>query len=143
MQACIAEPNQTDKYRIGDDLPVTDLSVPQIMVINGPGSGSSFALSKSVSSIGRGNDQEIQLDFGDSYISRKGHAAIFHDEEQDRYLIRFGGKQNAVRLNNGILLGTQYLENWDHIQIGKTTLCFAPPANDRFDQCGGRNLTRH
>jgi len=143
MQACVAEPDQFDRYRIGDDLPVTDLSPARIMVINGPGCGSSFSLSESVSSIGRNDDQAIQLDFGDSYVSRENHATILYDEAQGRYLIRWEGKPNPVRLNNRILLGTEYLDKWDHIHIGKTTLCFAPSTGGRSDQHVTQHATKH
>ncbi|MBF9035448.1 FHA domain-containing protein [Rhodobacterales bacterium HKCCE2091] len=95
-----------------------------IVVVEGPGRGASFTVSTSVSTIGRGEDQAICLDFGDQSISRQHHAAVAYDSEQNKFFIGHGGKSNVVRLNGTPVLATEELSNGDLIRIGKTTLRF-------------------
>jgi hypothetical protein len=95
-----------------------------IVVVDGPGRGASFAVTTSVSSIGRGSDQAISLNFGDSSISRQNHAAIAYDAEQNRFFIGHGNKSNIVRRNGQPVLATEELLDGDTIRIGKTSLRF-------------------
>ena len=95
-----------------------------IVVVDGPGRGAAFALSPGVAQIGRGEDQTICLDFGDTSISRQNHAALAYDSEQRRHYLGHGGKSNLVRLNDRPVLSTEELHNGDLIRIGETTLRF-------------------
>ncbi|WP_253913103.1 FHA domain-containing protein [Pseudoruegeria sp. HB172150] len=95
-----------------------------LVVIDGPGRGASFALYSGVSQIGRGEDQSVQLNFGDMAISRENHAAIAYDEEQNAFYLGHGGKANIVRLNGRPVLSTEEISNADLIRIGETTLRF-------------------
>ena len=47
-----------------------------VLVMAGPGRGHCFPLVAGMSQIGRGDDQAVSLDFGDSAVSRNNHAAI-------------------------------------------------------------------
>jgi hypothetical protein len=93
-----------------------------LVVKEGPGTGSAFALTQGVSQIGRGVDQTVALDFGDMAISRQNHAAIAYDPTSHRFHIGHGGKSNLVRLNGKPLLSTEIVGDGDEIQIGETTL---------------------
>jgi hypothetical protein len=95
-----------------------------IVVVDGPGRGAYFAVTNSVSSLGRGLDQSICLNFGDASISRNNHAAIAYDAEQNRFFLGHGNKSNIVRRNGQPVLSTEELMNGDEIRIGKTTLRF-------------------
>jgi hypothetical protein len=95
-----------------------------IVVVDGPGRGAYFAVTNSVSSIGRGLDQSICLNFGDASISRNNHAAIAYDAEQNRFFLGHGNKSNIVRRNGQPVLSTEELMDGDEIRIGKTTLRF-------------------
>jgi hypothetical protein len=95
-----------------------------IVVIAGPGRGASFTLVAGVSSIGRGSDQAIALDFGDLAISRDNHASIAYDDREDRFLLGHGGKANLVRLNGRPVVSTEDLSDGDEIAIGDTVLRF-------------------
>jgi len=95
-----------------------------IVVIAGPGRGASFSLVAGVSSIGRGADQAIALDFGDLAISRENHAAIVYDDRDDRFLLGHGGKANIVRLNGRPVVSTEEMSDGDEIAIGDTVLRF-------------------
>ncbi len=93
-----------------------------LVVVDGPGRGHSMALGTGVSQIGRGDDQVIQLDFGDTSISRSNHASIAFDEEQRSFFLGHGGKANLVRLNGAPVLSTERVSHGDKIRIGETTL---------------------
>ena len=89
-----------------------------MVVVEGPGRGASFALTAGVSQIGRGDDQAVRLDFGDTSISRNNHAAVAYDDEQAKFFLGHGGKSNLVRKNGMPVLSTEELANGDRIRIG-------------------------
>jgi hypothetical protein len=95
-----------------------------IVVVHGPGRGAFFAVYNGVSQIGRGEDQAIKLDFGDSSISRSNHAAIAYDDESNGFFLGHGGKTNIVRLNDRPVISTEPMQHHDRIRIGETTLLF-------------------
>ena len=102
--------------------PLTYHAVGWLVVVEGPGRGHSMPLRTGVSQLGRGDDQSVQLDFGDTSISRDNHASIAFDEERRGFYIGHGGKANLVRLNNAPVLSTELVVNGDLIRIGETTL---------------------
>ena len=104
-----------------------------LIVLKGPGRGSSFELRSGVSQIGRGEGQAVRLDFGDSSISRSNHAAIAYDNEQRCFFIGHGGKTNLVRLNNRPVLSTEEINDGDLIRIGETVLRFVGLCGPDFD----------
>jgi hypothetical protein len=104
-----------------------------LIVLKGPGRGSSFELHSGVSQIGRGEGQAVRLDFGDSSISRSNHAAIAYDNEQRCFFIGHGGKTNLVRLNNKPVLSTEEINDGDLIRIGETVLRFVGLCGPDFD----------
>ena len=103
-----------------------------IIVIDGPGRGASFSLHAGVSNIGRGEDQAVRLDFGDTSISRNNHAAVAFDEEQGQFFLGHGGKSNLVRLNGKPVLSTEEMANGDEIRIGETSLKFVALCGEDF-----------
>lgn len=95
-----------------------------VAVIDGPGEGNAVPVFGRVCVIGRGADQDIRLDFGDTSISRDKHAAIAFDDEQNKFYLGHGGKSNMIRLNGRPVLSTEELSHGDTIRIGETTLRF-------------------
>jgi hypothetical protein len=108
-----------------------------IVVTDGPGRGAAFTLGAGVSSIGRDEDQVIQLDFGDTAISRHMHAAIAYDPETRGFFLGQGGKSNIVRLNGRPVLSTEDLKDGDVIRIGETTLKLIAFCGRHFDWAAG------
>lgn len=106
--------------------------VAWIVVADGPGRGHSFTLHSGVSTIGRGDDQTVVLDLGDTSISREKHAAIAYDDEANSFFLGHGGKSNIVRLNGRPVLSTEDLRHGDMIRIGETTLRFVALCGDGF-----------
>lgn len=112
--------------------PITYRAVGWLVVVEGPGCGHSMPLRTGASQVGRGDDQTVQLDFGDTSISRQNHASIAFDEEQRAFFIGHGGKANLVRLNEAPVLSTERLKHGDKIRIGETTLQLVAFCGDDF-----------
>ncbi|MEM6887950.1 MAG: FHA domain-containing protein [Pseudomonadota bacterium] len=112
-----------------------------LVIVDGPGLGHSFSLFSGASVIGRGDDQVIKLDFGDTSISRSNHAAIAYDNEANKFYIGHGGKSNIIRKNARPVLSTEELHHTDLIRIGETTLRFVALCGSDFkwDTTGDQN----
>ena len=112
---------------------MTRCPVGWVAIVDGPGRGATFALGTGVSTIGRGTGQSLQLDFGDTRISRENHASLAYDPETRGVYLRHGGKANLVRLNGKPVLNTETLHNGDEIRIGETRLRFVALCRESFD----------
>lgn len=110
----------------------TEFPFGWVVIIKGPGRGNAIAIGAGVSQIGRGDDQAIQLDFGDNSISRENHAAIAFDPEDRKFYLGHGGKANIVRLNGKPVLSTEPLSDGDLIRIGETTMTFVAFCGEDF-----------
>lgn len=104
-----------------------------LVITGGPGRGASVTLTEGLMQIGRNDDQAIQLDFGDTGISRSNHAVIAYDPEDRKCYLGHGGKANLVRLNGKPVLSTVPLSSGDLIRISETSLRFAAFCDDGFD----------
>jgi hypothetical protein len=129
----------TDPFEAGaaPTAAVVRFPVGWIVVVDGPGRGASFTLFNGVSAIGRGDDQPVKLDFGDTSISRTNHAVVAYDNEQRKFFLGHGGKANIVRLNGKPVLSTEELGHNDIIRIGETTLRFLALCGADFDWADG------
>ena len=103
-----------------------------MIVVKGPGRGACFTLGAGASKIGRGEDQPVRLNFGDTSISRDNHAVVAYDNEQRKFFLGHGGKANLVRLNDMPVLATEPLTDADLIRIGETTLRFVALCGPEF-----------
>ncbi|WP_170780406.1 FHA domain-containing protein [Ruegeria conchae] len=104
-----------------------------LVVTAGPGRGAAITLTEGLMQIGRNDDQAIQLDFGDTGISRSNHAVIAYDPEDRKCYLGHGGKANLVRLNGKPVLSTIALSNGDSIRISETSIRFMAFCDDGFD----------
>ena len=104
-----------------------------LVVTGGPGRGASITLKEGLMQIGRNDDQAIQLDFGDTGISRSNHAFIAYDPEDRKCYLGHGGKANLVRLNGKPVLSTVPLASGDLIRISETSLRFVAFCDENFD----------
>lgn len=132
FQATEAEPDVFDRAGQSDASGRSQFPVGWIIVVEGPGRGNAFTLKGGVMQIGRGAGQGVQLDFGDTAISRENHAAVAFDDETGKFFLGHGGKSNLVRLNGAPVLSTEELSNRDRIRIGETTLMFIGLCNEEF-----------
>ncbi len=138
---------ETDPISAVAHRPAPEIRYPAgwLVVVEGPGRGAFFAVTTSVSSIGRGADQSISLNFGDASISRQNHAAIAYDAEQNRFFLGHGSKSNIVRRNGQPVLATEEMFDGDAIRIGKTTLRFVALCGEDFTwgEIGEEDGTAH
>ncbi|MBF9036850.1 FHA domain-containing protein [Rhodobacterales bacterium HKCCE2091] len=104
-----------------------------LVVVEGPGRGAAVSLSVGLNSVGRGEDNSAQVDFGDDTISRDAHAYVSYDDERREFHISHSGKTNLVRLNDAPVLQSQELSHGDQIRIGATTLGFVALCGPHFD----------
>ena len=123
---------ETSTDNASDENSIVMFPVGWLLVVSGPGRGASYTLQPGVSQIGRGDDQSVQLDFGDNGISRQNHAAIAFDPEENKFFLGHGGKSNLVRLNGKPVLSTEEVRDKDLIKIGETTLRFVALCGDEF-----------
>lgn len=110
-----------------------DFPTGWVVVTDGPGRGKFFPVYSSAAMIGRGEDQAIRLDFGDSAISRHNHAAIAYDPDSGKFYVGHGGKSNIIRLNGKPLLSTEVLEHGAVLRIGETRLRFVALCDEAFN----------
>ncbi len=99
-----------------------------LVVDEGAGQGVTFPLADEVVSIGRAEDKGIRLDFGDTYISRTGHATLQYCASSKTVAIHDGEKVNPVRVNGVAVDGARALRHRDQIMVGRTTLRFVANA---------------
>ena len=104
-----------------------------LVVVSGPGRGKFAPVLDGLNSVGRGDDQSAQLDFGDDSISRSDHAYISYDHMDRSFKIQMGGKANLVRLNKAPVLQPIDIKTGDRISIGRTELAFVSFCVENFD----------
>ncbi|MEE4118985.1 MAG: FHA domain-containing protein [Paracoccaceae bacterium] len=114
-----------------------DFPVGWLVVVGGAGRGASFALTSGVATLGRGEDQTVRLDFGDTAISRQGHASIVFDDETGRFFLGAGSRTNLVRRNGRPVLATEEVAGGDEIRLGETTLRLVALCGDGFSWSDG------
>lgn len=156
VEAAIAAPTPTRRRRnatrlIGfehSDDAVTDLfdqksndgdhaalmfPVGWVLVIEGEGRGTCYGLTKGLNQVGRGEENSITLDFGDTSISRKNHCAIVYDDEERKFILGHGGKSNIVRLNGKAVISNEDLADGDTVKVGSTVLQLKTLCGPDFD----------
>ncbi len=104
-----------------------------LVVTGGPGRGASAPLVAGMNPVGRGEENAVQVDFGDDTISRDPHAFVTYDNEARMFHLSHGGKTNIVRLNDAPVLNSDTLTSGDTIRIGATSLRFVALCGSDFD----------
>jgi hypothetical protein len=105
-----------------------------LVILQGPGQGNYRSIHYGSNTIGRGADQRIRLDFGDTAISSSEHAYLVYDSRSRSFQIAPNlGRQNISRLNDDALVMPHVLKAKDRITIGETTLLFMPLCGPDFE----------
>ncbi len=113
--------------------PADDPVVGWLVVIDGPGKGSSMALGYGMNQIGRQPDQKVCLPFGDELISRTGHAALTYDPMSRKFFLTHGGGRNLTYVAGAPVLSPTELAGGEEILMGRTRLRFVPFCGPSFD----------
>lgn len=103
-----------------------------LVIIDGPGKGNFLKIGYGQNTVGRGNGERICLDFGDSLISRSGHAIVTYDPRGRRFYLQPGSGPNLSYLNDAPILQATELPAFSHIIMGETTLRFVPFCGQDF-----------
>lgn len=109
-----------------------DPVVGWLVVVDGPGKGTSIKLGFGMNPIGRAPEERVSLNFGDEEISRTGHAVVTYDPKGNKFYLQHGGGVNLTYLGDSPVLQAQELKGRELISIGKTQLCFIPFCNSSF-----------
>lgn len=110
----------------GDELQVDLAGVPRggvLIATRGPNSGSEFALTDGLTTIGRHPDSDIFLD--DVTVSRR-HVEV--EDAGEGYRIRDVGSLNGTYVNQQLIEQEQALANGDEVQVGRFKLVFVAGA---------------
>ena len=105
-----------------------------LVVVEGPGKGRSVELFEGRNLVGRGEDCEVRLDFGDASISRDYSFVVRYTAGARRFKIASNiAVRNAAKLNNEEFDETVDLHPFDHVTVGATRLRFMPLCGEAFD----------
>lgn len=110
-----------------------DPAVGWLVIMEGPGRGKNCSVYYGQNSIGRGPEQRIRLNFGDTRIARDTHAFVIYDDISRTFYIRDNGKTNLVRLNGAPVMTPMPLKDRDRITIGSTVMMFVALCGPDFD----------
>jgi hypothetical protein len=112
----------------------SDPVVGWLVVVGGPGLGAFRAIYEGNNAIGRGKEQRIPIDFGDTTISSEEQAYIRYDSMDRSFLfVPNLSKTNIVAINDKRPTGAVKLELMDVITMGRTQLAFVPFCGEEFD----------
>lgn len=103
-----------------------------LAIISEAGKGTSYTLTFGMNTIGRGEENHISIQNGDSSISREKHALIIYDYANNLFFIKHGDGQFLSYVNGEVLLDTRQLKANDRIKVGSTELIFIPLCSDEF-----------
>ncbi|MBF0344819.1 MAG: FHA domain-containing protein [Nitrospirae bacterium] len=104
-----------------------------LVCVEGSEKGRDYRIRPGINEVGRDDTADLSLSIrGDDMISRRDHAEIEYDpEENSYYLIR--KKNQAVKLNDEKVRQPVRLKAYDIIQFGQTTLIFIPLCTEHFN----------
>lgn len=113
--------------------PARDPVVGWLVVVDGPGRGTSLRLGMGQNTIGRGTGARVRINFGDNEISRTNHAVVTYDPRGSHFYVQPGRGLNLTYLEDEPVLVPQRLPNRSRITVGKTTLRFVALCDGSFD----------
>ncbi|MBF0539317.1 MAG: FHA domain-containing protein [Nitrospirae bacterium] len=104
-----------------------------LVCIEGNDKGKDYRIRPGINEVGRDDSRDLAISIrGDDMISRRDHAEIEYDpEENSYYLIR--KKNQAVKLNGEKVRQPVQLKANDIVQFGQTTFVFIPLCTTHFN----------
>jgi hypothetical protein len=112
---------------------ISDPVVGWLVVVKGPGRGNAVRLGYGWNSIGRDKSQRACLNFGDSQISRIGHAKLLYEPRSRKFSLTLGEGTNPTYIRGDILLTPTEIKSADRIQMGETELLFVALCGEDFE----------
>jgi hypothetical protein len=112
---------------------ISDPVVGWLVVVSGPGKGSSHTLGYGMNSIGRSPEDRVSINYGDTQISRRAHAQLTYDPRSRGFYIHHGGGTNLTYLGNAPVLQPTSLQGGESIGLGETVLKFVRLCGPDFE----------
>ena len=106
--------------------PANPLPAGWLVVVDGPGKGGVATIGFGNNPIGRDRTQRICLDYGDSAISRVGHASVVYDPRGRKFHVKGGDGTNLTYVDDELVLAPRELEPFANLRVGNTVLRFVP-----------------
>lgn len=103
-----------------------------LVCVEGPSKGTDYRIHGQYNYIGRAQHMDICIS-GDEYISAEKAAILAYDDMEKKFFIAPGMGHNLVRLNGKMVMGSEMLNPYDKITIGKSKLIFVPLCGEQFD----------
>lgn len=103
-----------------------------LVCLEGAKRGEDFKIRGEKNTIGRGNGNDVKLDF-DSSISKGVNAIIAYDMKNNKFFIFLGESKNNIYVNDQLLMTPVELKDYDVIEIGATKMIFRTLCNDSFN----------
>ncbi len=132
-----SEEEKTHPYTYENDSTVAAKNLGPVIgwlvVLSGPGRGNSMPLGYGRNSIGRGEDNEVSLPFGDKEISKQAHAYVAYDQRSRKCYAQFGNSRNLIYLNNTPLLSLAEMPERSILRLGQTELMYVPFCTKELD----------
>ncbi len=102
-----------------------------LVCLEGSKRGTDFKIHAEKNSIGRGPENDVNLDF-DSSISKGVNAIITYDNRNNKFYLYQSVSKNNIYFNNQLLLNPVELKDYDVLEIGETKMIFRSLCNDGF-----------
>lgn len=111
-----------------------DPVVGWLVVVKGPGIGNSITLGAGMNTLGRDENENICIGFGDKLISGSDHLRIIYDDANRAFFLAPGSGRNISRVNGQIIAQTMPMENYALIELSKKThVRFVAFCNEQYD----------
>lgn len=103
-----------------------------LVCLEGKNRGRDFRIHGANNPIGRGSDNDINLEF-DNAISKGINALIAYDDRNNKFfLYRANNSRNNMYINGALLLSPVELKDYDVLEIGNTKMIFRSLCNESF-----------
>ena len=108
-----------------------DPPVGWLVVTDGPGKGEVVTIGYGQNSVGR-SGARINLNFGDSEISRESHITVIYDPNARAFYVGPGTGKSLGYLNGSPILMPVAMNNSDELKLGATALRFVALCGEGF-----------
>lgn len=117
-----------DKPESGQDgfMPV----VGWLVCTDGPERGKDYRIKPGYNWVGKDPSMNIVMPSGDNFISRKNHALIGYDFEDNEFWIK--AEKNAVWINGKLVRNDVTLARGDVVKLGQSVFIFVPLCSEGF-----------
>jgi len=103
-----------------------------LVCVEGASKGTDYRIRSQYNYIGRAKHMDICIS-GDEFISAEKAAILAYDDMERKFFIAPGMGHNLIRLNDKMVMGSEMLNAYDVITVGKTKLLFIPLCGEQFD----------